>query len=265
MYKNFSKLMIAVLFSTMSALCVNAQSSDTLNIRMMSYNLRFGELATLDEIGMHIKSFAPDFVALEEVDVNSYRGMAKHQNGKNFIAELSGATGMFAAFGKSINLSAKDSYYGIGLLSKYPIIKTEKYMLPNPRNTEQRVLLCAWVEMGNDTVVVASTHLCYLNEDTKFEQAGAIIEQMDNAGNYPKLVGGDFNTNPKSITYNRFIKNGWLETSGFEYTWPADAPRQKLDYIFAYPAKKWHAIKSYAIPSCLSDHLPIVVDLQYIK
>lgn len=258
-------LLLTIIVSAGCALSAMAQS-DTINVRMMSYNLRFGELATLEEIGLHIKSFNPDFVALEEVDVNAYRNIAKHQHGKNFIAELSGITGMFAAFGKGINLGEK-GYFGNGLLSKYPIVKTETMMLPNPRNTEQRVVLYAWIDKGHgDTLVVAATHLCYLHEETKLAQGKAIIERLEkSAGDLPILIGGDFNMNPKSVTYNEFLKEGWLETSGFECTWPAWEPKQKLDFIFAYPAKNWKSLKNYTIPSCLSDHLPIIVDLQYVR
>ena len=67
---------------------VNAQ--DTLRLRVMTYNIRFGELATVDRLAEHIKSFKPDFVALEEVDVNTDRSLAPHQNGRNIISELAG-------------------------------------------------------------------------------------------------------------------------------------------------------------------------------
>ena len=46
-----------------------AYAQDTLRVRVMTYNLRFGELASLEELAHHIKSFKPDFVALQEVDV----------------------------------------------------------------------------------------------------------------------------------------------------------------------------------------------------
>ena len=54
---------ILILLSTLN---INAQ--DTLKLRVMTYNLRFGELATIDQLAEHIKAFQPDFVALEEVE-----------------------------------------------------------------------------------------------------------------------------------------------------------------------------------------------------
>ena len=50
-----------------------AYAQDTLRVRVMTYNLRFGELASLEELAHHIKSFKPDFVALQEVDSKTDR------------------------------------------------------------------------------------------------------------------------------------------------------------------------------------------------
>ena len=65
-----------------------AYAQDTLRVRVMTYNLRFGELASLEELAHHIKSFKPDFVALQEVDSKTDRKRTPHQKGKDFISEL---------------------------------------------------------------------------------------------------------------------------------------------------------------------------------
>ena len=59
-----------LIFILLFTLDLNAQ--DTLRLKVMTYNLRFGELATIDQLAEHIKAFHPDFVALEEVDVNTH-------------------------------------------------------------------------------------------------------------------------------------------------------------------------------------------------
>ena len=60
-----------------------AYAQDTLRVRVMTYNLRFGELASLEELAHHIKSFKPDFVALQEVDSKTDRKRTPHQKGKD--------------------------------------------------------------------------------------------------------------------------------------------------------------------------------------
>ena len=105
-----------------------AYAQDTLRVRVMTYNLRFGELASLEELAHHIKSFKPDLVALQEVDSKTDRKRTPHQKGKDFISELAYHTGMFGLYGKTIDYST--GYYGIGMLSKYPYISVQKIMLP---------------------------------------------------------------------------------------------------------------------------------------
>lgn len=125
-----------------------AYAQDTLRVRVMTYNLRFGELASLEELAHHIKSFKPDFVALQEVDSKTDRKRTPHQKGKDFISELAYHTGMFGLYGKTIDYST--GYYGIGMLSKYPYISVQKIMLPHPvKEHERRAMLEGLFEMGN--------------------------------------------------------------------------------------------------------------------
>ena len=136
----------------------NAYAQDTLRVKVMTYNLRFGELADLKDLAAHIKSFNPDFVALQEVDSKTNRERTPHQRGKDFISELAYYSGMFGIYGKSIEY--KGGYYGIGILSKYPYIGIRKTLLPQLGEVyEQRVLLEGIFEMGKDTIIFASTHL----------------------------------------------------------------------------------------------------------
>ena len=78
----------------------NAYAQDTLRVKVMTYNLRFGELADLKDLAAHIKSFNPDFVALQEVDSKTNRERTPHQRGKDFISELAYYSGMFGIYGK---------------------------------------------------------------------------------------------------------------------------------------------------------------------
>ena len=72
---------------------IAAEKPDTLKI--MTYNLRFGELATMKEIGQYIASETPDIVALQECDWATARKRAPHQNGVKFVNELAYWSGMF--------------------------------------------------------------------------------------------------------------------------------------------------------------------------
>lgn len=248
-------------FCILVCLCASLSfSQDTLKIRVMTYNLRFGEKASLEQLAEHIKAFNPDFVALQEVDVNTYREVAPQQNGKNFISELGYRTGMFSLFGKSIEY--KGGYYGIGILSKHPYIKVDKLMLPQPRK-EQRVMLQAQFEFnGKDTIVFASTHLDYSSAETRAIQIKETLAALEKSA-YPVILGGDFNARPDSKEISGGMSH-WQSLTNSDYTIPAHAPKHKIDYLYGYPKGGWNILWSQAVLSQLSDHLPIVTEVELV-
>ena len=65
-----------------------AYAQDTLRVRVMTYNLRFGELASLEELAHHIKSFKPDFVALQEVDTKQTVSVPRIRRGRILYPNL---------------------------------------------------------------------------------------------------------------------------------------------------------------------------------
>ena len=258
----FACVLLASSMASFAAGKAVAEKHDTLRIRVMTYNLRFGELSSLEELAMHIKAFKPDFVALQEVDVKTQRTRAPHQNGKDFIAELAYRSGMFGLYGKTINYAG--GYYGIGMLSRYPYISFQKTMLPNPEKSEQRALVEGLFEIDSDTVIFAGTHLDVKTEDVRNIQGKFICEHFENAA-YPVILGGDFNARHYSDVITKQMQKSWFSATNSELTFPAWNPTIKIDYLFARPMKGWKVIKTQTVHSQLSDHLPIVTDLEYIK
>ncbi|MEF9923722.1 MAG: endonuclease/exonuclease/phosphatase family protein [Muribaculaceae bacterium] len=255
--KNYILLLLLVLSGTVYA-------QDTLRVKIMTYNLRFGELASLEEIASHIKAFNPDFVALQEVDVNTNRKRSAHQAGKNFISELAFRTGMFGAYAKTINYGG--GYYGIGLLSKFPSVSINKTMLPHPiEKDEPRALIEGVFEISDkDTIIFASTHLDVKQATTREEQAKFISAHFRDA-TYPVIIGGDFNATPDSKAIKDVMMKSWFHGTNEDLTIPAWNPKVKIDYIFALPKKGWRVVRTQTIQSRLSDHLPIITELEYIR
>lgn len=224
-------------------------------LKVLSYNLRFGELASMEELAEFIKKVNPDIVALQEVDVRTNRDRAPKQNGVDFITELGYYTGMLSAYGKTIPYMG--GYYGIGILSKYPLAKVERIYLPKTEHgKEQRAVLVADVEYSEgEFITFASTHLDYTNTQERQVQVKKLNEVLLNR-EYPVIVAGDFNARPDAIE----IKEGmspWKQLCNMDATVPAVKPKNKIDYIFAYPQDKWTVIENASYLSPLSDHLPI--------
>lgn len=258
---NLRKIVSTLFLLLICEFAVMAQQ-DTIRLKVMTYNLRFGELASLDELASHIKSFKPDFVALEEVDVHTVRKRAAHQNGKDFIAELAYKTGMFGLYGKTIDYAG--GYYGIGILSKYPYTKVEKVMLPNPEKVEPRAILEGTFDVNGDTIIFASTHLDVTAESTRNLQAKVLCNHFANRP-YPVILGGDFNARHYSHAITKIMNKSWVDLTNSDLSFPAWKPTIKIDYLFARPMKGWSVIRTQTVQSQLSDHLPIVTELEYVK
>ena len=240
-----------------------AYTQDTLRLKVMTYNLRFGQLATVDQLAEQIKTLNPDFVAFQEVDVNTGRALAPHQNGKNIISRLAGETDMFGLYGKTIDFNK--GYYGIGILSRTPYLRVNKLVLPNPEGAEPRVLLEGLFETGKaDTVVFAATHLDVTDEKTRELQAEYITDYFRDSS-YPVIIGGDFNATPDSRVMEDVMNRNWFDATDSSLTFPAGEPRIKIDYIFARPKDGWKVLRTQTVPSVLSDHLPVITVLEYIK
>lgn len=229
-------------------------------LKIMSYNLRFGELASMDRLAKEIKAQNPDFVALQEVDVNSWRAMAKANNGINFVNELAQKTGMFGYFGRAINLSADGAYYGVAILSKHPATKVETFDLPNPKATEQRVMLKGnFLLDGHKPFAFASTHFCYKDSTTRKLQAEYLIPKLY-TDTVPTIIAGDFNATPQEEAI-AVMQDGGVMLCGTAPTFPAKEPVSRLDYIFGFPRAAFRLEKTEegpASPYAASDHVPVI-------
>ena len=117
-------------------------------------------------------------------------------------------------------------------------------------------------EMGNDTIVFTSTHLDVNSQETRAEQIKFITGHFKNY-KYPVILGGDFNARH----YSEAIRgmDSWFAASNDDFGMPAWKPVIKIDYLFVYPQKGWRVISTQTVQSLLSDHLPIITELEYVK
>lgn len=226
--------------------------------KIMSYNLRFGERASMDELAEAIKAENPDFVSLQEVDIHAGRTAAGKNKGLSYINELAQKTGMFGYFGRTIDFAG--GYYGIGLLSRIPAHEMQTVPLPNPKNAEARVMLKGtFLIDGKQPFVFAATHLDFTDLNTTEQQARYLLPVLT-AGGIPAIVGGDFNATPADAAI-RFMAGNCSTLSGVNPTFPSDVPRQKIDHLFGYPAEAFILEETHEGPAgkdAPSDHLPII-------
>jgi endonuclease/exonuclease/phosphatase family metal-dependent hydrolase len=255
-------LVVWVIFQMTAVASFPEGSGNPVKLKVLCYNLRFGELASLEELAAFIKDVDPDIVALQEVDVKTYREAAKKQNGKDFITELGYHTGMLTAYARTIDYAG--GYYGIGILSKYPFSHTRKVMLPIPDGSkEQRALLIADVELPEGKLFTfVSTHLDHSSTAVRQVQVKAINAALK-GNRYPMIVAGDFNAKPESVEISAGMKK-WEMACSPDFTIPSVNPKSKIDYIFYAPANRWRKVNAETPKMTLSDHLPLWAEVELL-
>ena len=244
---------ISILFASVVLLSAT-EKGDTL--KLMSYNLRFGELASMEQFAQYISSEQPDIVALQECDWATKRTRAPHQNGVRFVNELAYHTGMFGVYGKSINYAG--GYYGIGLLSKYPILRFERVLLPNDGKTEQRSILVADIELPSGKVITfVNTHLEVKTAKMRIEQVEFIKEYLKDCPNQ-LFLAGDMNAIPDTKEME-MLREEWNDLTNRVFTYHSSRPEIKIDYIYTKPAENVELLSTEVKEDVkLSDHFPVI-------
>lgn len=239
---------------------ISLSAQDT--IRIMTLNTHQGTDTTLQAIGEFIRSYHPDLVALQELDQWPDRPEAPKQKGKNFIAELSYHSDMMGVFGKAWDHPGGWDY-GNGILSKYPIERTETVILPHHKSDEPRVLLMAFVNVKGHNFCFASTHLCYKNHSNRVSQLKKVRQVMKKQKSVKRIVCGDMNENYTDGLVPSVMKK-WkdaLPEEGMTFNAYDEIPTMKYDYIL-YDSSNVKVINSFIVcDGGISDHCAGIVDI----
>lgn len=230
-------------------------------VRLVTYNIRacrgLDDSVGLDPhwSGEVLSNIEPDVAGIQEVDRDNSRS-----NGEDQMEELSKITGLSPVFAKSIEFAGGE--YGIGLLTKLPIISVQHKPLPGAE--EGRVLL----EVEFADFVFFNTHLS-LTSESRAESAEIIKSELCQYRK-PVILVGDMNV----ASYEELIElfgETWAVLSPNEPSFPADNPTERLDYIMiadptqTIPATSpvWSraVMKQGVIETNASDHRPVFVDL----
>lgn len=225
---------------------------------VMTYNIHVGvgmdKKLDLRRIAEAIKYDGPDLVALQEVD----RGVRRTQ-GRDEIAELARLTGMEYAFAP--NLDYQGGKYGVAILSRFPILAIDHRRYANKRETERRGFLRVEVKINGRKVNFVSTHLDYQFADGRLYETEQLLEALKTIQG-PIVVAGDFNDEPTGSSYRLMISHSYtdawraaMKTPFDGYTYPADKPVKRLDYIFAGRGVEVHGVVVRSPQA--SDHLPL--------
>ena len=161
--------------------------SEPLKLRFASYNIFHGGRADYDmsRIAKNITDNGIDVVGIQEVD----RGVAR-SGGIDTLAELSRESGYpYYAFFKTIDLDGGD--YGIGVLSKYPILATDKLLLDGGAY-EKRALGFTEIDVYGRKISFLVTHLSFRAAKSREEQLSILAAELAKKNDF--VLSGDFNS-----------------------------------------------------------------------
>lgn len=240
--------------SLLTILCLLAAAGMADNVRVMSYNIRHGSgldnVLNLERTAQVIERWHPDFVAVQEVDSCARRSKSVDQ-----AAVLGNLTLMRATYAAAIPLQG--GKYGVALLSKERPLSVKR--IPMPSRSEDRVLLVC--EFSN--CVVACTHLSLL-EDEHNASADTILREAAR-WDKPFIIMGDWNSHPDSPFISRIKQHFSMLSNNDKPTFPADEPKETLDYIAVYknggPEMAVRTSFRVVEEKVASDHRPLVADV----
>ena len=181
-------------------------------------------------------------------------------------AILGGLLGGDVVFGRAISLGeGKD--YGNALVSKLPIETYKIVPIPDPATRsgdlyyETRSVIHAKVNCRGKMLTVLSTHFG-LNADERRSAADTVLGIAAQTSG-PLLLMGDLNTVPEDPVY-RMLSSVFTDAAAALHnagsTFPSDAPRMRIDYIFLRGVRplEIHTVKEIA-----SDHLALTAEVEF--
>jgi endonuclease/exonuclease/phosphatase family metal-dependent hydrolase len=123
-----------------------------------------------------------------------------------------------------------------------------------------RVVVAATVARGAESLRIANTHLSGHDPDLRIAEARRVAAHVGERR--PAVVAGDLNAADEAEVIREFGGLGLVDPGG-DHTSPANAPRQRLDYVLVPDratvtarltpegGERWNE---------LSDHLPVAVE-----
>jgi endonuclease/exonuclease/phosphatase family metal-dependent hydrolase len=215
-------------------------------IRVVSFNIRYAqEIARATEILRRPPLAGADLIALQEMD----------ETGVDRIARSLGLD--YVYYPATIHPTT-GRYFGPAVLSRWPIERSWKVILPHPSRTrgQRRTATAAVVRVRGVPVLVYAVHLetpVQITPGERVDQARTILEDAESFAG-PVVIAGDFNGEEIGVTMRRegyrWVTDGVGPTVSF-FSW---------DHIFVrglLPARPGPAAGVVRRVNGASDHRPI--------
>jgi endonuclease/exonuclease/phosphatase family metal-dependent hydrolase len=217
----------------------------TFNIQ---HGLTIGGEVDVDLLARTCRRLGADVLALQEVDRHLER-----TDRLDIAAAVAEECAMAYAFGPAIAIRGGE--YGNALLVRGQIGAVDVIDLPRPSGKEARAALVADITVGGARLTAVSTHLSVPPVDSE-PQLDALRRALEEQPG-PHLVLGDLNLPTEALA--PFGAAGYTVAGGGP-TWPAKAPRRRIDHIVI---RDLDFVGEIEIPeTASSDHRPLLATVR---
>lgn len=228
-------------------------------IKVASYNIRraigMNDKKELQAVYRVLKEMGPDIIALQEVEMQPGKGVNRQAQ------ELASLLEMNYVYQPVHRLTFGS--VGNAVLSRFPFLNHTAYKLPDTR--DERGCLQADIDIEGAPLSVFNMHLG-LNQVSRYRHLKYIILPILQAVTNPAVLLGDLNATPRMREIRMlsgFIHDTFQHNAGLiGNTFPADAPRVRIDYIFTN--SQCQCLSFRIIKSTASDHLPVMAAIKTI-
>lgn len=243
-------------------------------ITAMSYNIYHGTgtdgQLDLERTADVIRESGADIIGLQEVDVH-WGNRSNFQNQVKLLAEKLNMNHFWAPI---YNLEPAASgkprrEYGLAVLTEYPILRSENHEIarlspilgPEPQMAPGFPEVV--VNVRGVTVTFYATHLDYRGDPSvRTMQVEDMLEIID-ADSGPTVLVGDLNAPPDAQElaplWDEFDDAWDAEGTGPGYTYPAEDPVKRIDYVLTSPTVETDSVE--VVEALAADHRPVVADL----
>lgn len=227
-----------------------------------------GGKPNLDGIQSLVTTSGADLVLLQEVDRKTARSGQVDQ-----VDTLGRSLNYASAFGASL-LHYDGGEYGIATLARGFIgysstipLRVRPVQTRAGGSNEPRVALVALASLRGGQFVSINTHLDPADGQARAQEVQHLVEgiRQQQAAGAPLVVGGDLNSTPDNPVLAPLtaagLRDAWTECgSGDGFTYPADKPAKRIDYLFL--TGNLHCSAAAVVETQVSDHRPVLVTLK---
>jgi endonuclease/exonuclease/phosphatase family metal-dependent hydrolase len=226
-------------------------------IKVCSYNIRraigIEGKKDLKQIYQVLNEINADVIALQEVEM--VPGVVGISRQAHALADLLSMNYVYTTVHR-----LRFGSVGNAVLSRYPILKESKHLLPDSR--DERICLQVDINAAGVGLSIFNVHLC-LNQVSRYRHLKYLLLPIIQESEFPIILAGDFNATPSMREIRMlgtYLHDTFQHNSGlYGSTYPSDAPRVRIDYI--YTDDKARCFDFAIFKSQASDHLPICASI----